>query len=197
MITGPVDQLTVVQKSLFYSLLKTQKIDGKSILELAKSPVESDKTKAIRGVKQMIKSILETEILKTDDKGNIQTIRHGEQLQDIANNSFFNMIPNKKDLEAAVQKNISKNIDKNPYRDFSLLAIGAKETDISKVEIKTLTEEQEATTTQTNEVQKIIESTEPDSVYPGRGLVMFDPDTNVLTSRGKAITIDSKTLTIH
>lgn len=55
--------------------------------------------------------------------------------------------------------------------------------DKSKVEVKELTADQEKVTKESKEVQKIIEETEPDLTYPGRGLVTFDPETNMLTSR--------------
>jgi hypothetical protein len=60
-----------------------------------------------------------------------------------------------------------------------------------------LTEGQEKVTEETNAVEKAIKATEPDIVYPGRGIVTFDPETNMLTSRGKKIKIDAEKLTIN
>ena len=57
--------------------------------------------------------------------------------------------------------------------------------DNDKITIKSLTSWQEQLTSQTKKIQQAIESTQPDSVYPGRGLVTFDPDTSELMSYGK------------
>ncbi|MEI6119442.1 MAG: hypothetical protein WCP92_10090 [bacterium] len=75
-ITGPVDQMTEMQKKLLYATIASKKIDGKTVVELAKSEDATEKAKAIRGVKQIVKSILESEILSIDDNENIKGIVH-------------------------------------------------------------------------------------------------------------------------
>ena len=183
-ITGPTDQMTEMQKGLFYAWLASQKIDGKTIIELAKSSDEIDKGKAIRAAKQIVKSILEAEILSVDDDWNIQDIRHGED------KTLIGII------QLSLTKRMKKNITDSVYFDASKYEIEETTTDDSKIEIKTLTEEQEKITAQTDEIQKAIESTEPDLVYPGRGLVTFDPEKNLLTSRWKSVEIDPTALKI-
>jgi hypothetical protein len=179
--------MTEIQKNLFYSVLGSRKIDGKSIIEFAKTADEKGKTKIIRTVKQIVKSILESEILDIDEQGNIKDIRKGEQqgavLSAIAGDSLI--------------KRLEKNIANTPYFDPSLHEIEEAKTDDSKIEIKTVTAGQEKVSEQTNEVQKVIEATDADTVYPGRGLVNFDPEKNVLTSRGKTIRINPDTLTLE
>jgi hypothetical protein len=76
-ITGPIELMTEEQRKLFYGAIQTKKIDGKTIIELAKSSVDTDKDKAIRAVKQIVKSILEAQMLSFDTKGNMIFISYG------------------------------------------------------------------------------------------------------------------------
>lgn len=184
-ITGPMDQLTDMQKKAFTKILASQKIEGKTIPQLAKSKDDIDKKKAIRGVKQIIKSILETEMLDIDEKGNITWINHGEQSEYVMRLMYWW-------LENRLKINVSDSI----YFDVSKYTIEATAVDMEKLQIKTLTWEQEKVTTQSDAIEKIIKETEPDLVYPGRWLVSFDPEKNVLSSRGKTIKIDPEKLSI-
>jgi len=140
-----------------------------------------EKKKAIRAVKQIVKSILEAEVLLFDAKWNIQNIWHGENAMNLA---------------LQLPKRLDTNVSKATYFDPSKYTMEETPTDDAKIVIKTLTEWQEKVTEETNEVEKAIKATEPDIAYPGRGLVTFDPETNMLTSRGKKIKIDSTKLTI-
>ena len=180
-ITGPMDQLTKDQKKSFDAVALSQKVEGKSITELAKSKDETERKKAIRAVKQIMKSILEAEVLLFDAEWNIKNIWHGE-----------NVI----NLTLQLPKRLDTNITKSTYFDASKYVIEETTPDNSKTTIKTLEEHQKKVTTETNEIEKIIQSTEPDLVYPGRWLVTFDPETNLLASRGKKIKIDSENMTL-
>jgi len=183
-IVAPIDQLTKIQKKSFDEAMKTHKIDGKTIPELAKSTREEDKEKAIRATKQIIKSIVECEVLRFDKQGNIVGIFQWETQE------------NKMSLELWLAARLDKNAANTAYFDPSKYEIEETKTDDSKIEIKTLDKNQEKTEKETNEVQKIIEATQPDLIYPGRGLVVFDPETNILTSWGKNTKIDAANLTI-
>lgn len=74
MLTGPTDQMSETQKQAFNTSLGTVKIGDKTVLELARSSDATDKKKAIRATKQIVKSILEAEVLRFDDQGNITGI---------------------------------------------------------------------------------------------------------------------------
>ncbi|MEI8008080.1 MAG: hypothetical protein WCI00_01145 [bacterium] len=52
------------------------KIDGKDIPTLAKSSEDADKKKAIWAVKQIVKSVLEAQVMGFDTQGNISSIVH-------------------------------------------------------------------------------------------------------------------------
>jgi len=52
------------------------KIDGKDIPTLAKSSEDADKKKAIWAVKQIVKSILEAQVVDFDTQGNITDVVH-------------------------------------------------------------------------------------------------------------------------
>ena len=84
------------------------------------------------------------------------------------------------------------------YFDTSSYTIDTKTTvDYDKVDIKPVTKEKEIAVTTTNEVQKTIEQTKSTSrVELGRWDIQFDPDTNLLKSRGKTTKIDSTKLTM-
>ena len=184
-LTGPTDQMTDIQKKAFYVVLGSQKIEGRTILELAKSTDKTDRNKAIRAVKQIVKSIMEGQILRFDEQGNINGIHQWESMENILSL-----------VSGWLAARLGKNIVKTTFFDASKYTIEKETVDYDKIKIKPLTQVQEKTTVQTNEVQKIIEATKPDLIYPGRGLVTFDPEKNVLTSRGKNIKIDSKKLAI-
>ncbi|MEI6774654.1 MAG: hypothetical protein WCL18_07940 [bacterium] len=95
-----------------------------------------------------------------------------------------------------LNKRLESNVGKSTYFDTSQYEIQQEPIDASTIQIKEITQKQEKTVTEVNDVEKIIQSTEPDLVYPGRGLVTFDPETNILTSRGKKIKMDAEKLNI-
>jgi hypothetical protein len=73
-ISGPIAQMTETQKRYFYSSLAKQKVGDKTILELAKSTDAVDKQKAIWATKQIVKSILEAEVVRFDAQDTITGI---------------------------------------------------------------------------------------------------------------------------
>ncbi len=199
----PIELMTETQRKVFAATLQSKKIDGKTITELAKSAKATDQAKAIWGAKQIFKSILEAEILTIDEKENITHIGHWENLlpvpsevTDAMNLKLLVPTMNEQLIAAASSKRLAKNITDDTFFDSTKYSPGGEAIDYDKIEIKSLTTDQEKTTTKTNEVQKIIEATRPNLAYPGRWLVTFDPETNLLTSRSKSTKIDSTTLKI-
>ncbi len=180
-IVLPADLLSTQQKKEYDELLPHQTIEGKGIVDLVKSANKVDQAKAIRWIKQIIKSILESQVLVIDDRGEIKEIGVGE---------------NPLGMWMQLQKRLDVNINRSTYFDVSRYTIETKPSDVSNVQIKEVTQPQEQVLTKTNEVEKIIQSTEPDLIYPGRWLVTFDPEKNLLTSRSKSIEIDSSNLKI-
>jgi len=189
-ISGPINLLSEDQRKEYYSIIQTEKVDGKSIEELTKSPEEKDQAKAIRATKQIVKSILEAEMLDIDDKGNIKNIYHGQS-------KFVDRAEVFTELLKWSRERMKVNLPAWWYFDESANKITANNIDYEKVGIRSVNKEKETTINKANEVQKEIENMQStDKIWLGRWNVIFDLETNLLTSRGKSIEIDSTTLKI-
>lgn len=186
-ITWPTDNLSDMQKDMFDTAVLTQKIDGKTITELAKSKEITDQNKAIRAVRQILKSIYEAQILRFDTDGVIANIGYGER-KDKLNKAIY-----QKNLE----NNLKVNLTNAKYFDASQYEIEEEQQNESEVEIKDLTKEQEEMVETIPEVVKIIKETNPDKTCPDRGVVLYDVETGMLTSRSKKIKLDTKALKIE
>lgn len=173
-------ELTEKQKSIFDAEVQKSPLKEKQIIQNISSPDPEKKKKAIWEMKQVIKSILEMELITYGKQGDIEGISHGEGILLINSDKY------KEKLKTLLAKNLAANM----YFDDSLFPIDKPVYDNSAIEIKTLTQWQESLTAQTKKIQKAIEATEPDIVYPGRGLVTFDPDTSKMTSYWKSTKIE-------
>ena len=84
-IAWPISNLTEVQQKFFKAIFWTLKYKGKLVKDLAKSSDGSEREKAFWVAKQVVKSILEAEILEVDAQGNIENIGFGEWVAAIKN----------------------------------------------------------------------------------------------------------------
>ena len=66
------------QKKIFYRILAEWKPRGKDILAMASPKTPKDNPKAIRAVKQIIKTMIEAQVVDFDEQGTITSIVHGE-----------------------------------------------------------------------------------------------------------------------
>jgi hypothetical protein len=64
------------QKKIFYRILGEWKPRGKDILAMASSKNSDDNAKAIRSVKQIVKSMIEAQVVDFDEQGAIKSIMH-------------------------------------------------------------------------------------------------------------------------
>jgi len=186
------------QKKIFIAALGRYKIDGKDIPTLAKSSEDADKKKAIWAVKQIVKSVLEAQVMGFDTQGNISSIVHWERKWFEYKRLFKKEERNRlEQIEKVVDARVAINADIKAYFDESSVKIDTKAVDANKVKIKPVSKENETTIITTNEVQKTIEKTNStDKIWLGRWSIKFDPETNLLTSWDKTTKIDATKLMI-
>ncbi|MEI7919075.1 MAG: hypothetical protein WCH65_02420 [bacterium] len=77
-LVGPMDKISDRQRKAFFQVLTKWKPRNKDILSLAKSSEKDDQDKAIWAAKQIIKSILETQVVYFNTEGKPIIIGHGE-----------------------------------------------------------------------------------------------------------------------
>ena len=89
LIVWPTQLLSPIQSKAFFALLTQWKPRGVSLMDMAKSPKEDDQNKAIWWVQQIVKSLLEVQVLNFDANGNLfGTIDIGEhKLYELALNN--------------------------------------------------------------------------------------------------------------
>lgn len=173
-VTEMLNTLTEKQRKLYNEILQKNNL-GKQIAQDMAGTDPEKKNKAIWQIKQVIKSIVENEILIFGKQGDIEGISFGESGFLVRESTY------KKWLDILLAKNLTK----SKYFDASQFLLETPMLDNDKITIKSLTSWQEQLISQTKKIQQAIESTEPDIVYPARGLVTFDPDTSELMSYGK------------
>lgn len=219
-IEGIDDILSELQKEIFLDLIASEKIDGKTITELAKSTDNGDQKKAIRAVKQIIKSILEWQSLGYYKDGEEYVIYTGDQKfelygakevvdsEPIAGNSDIPMSSWSGEVikEAETEKEaymrfakerIAVNLDLQKYVSEEDQPIALKKKiDVNKVTIERISVKETETTTKANKVQETIENTPADGVYMGRKNIIYNPETNKLESYSRETLIDPDTLKI-
>ena len=78
LIIGSMDVLSEMQRKIFLQILTTWKPRGKDIILLAKSWEKTDQDKAIWAVKQITKSMIESQVLYFNTEGKTIGIGHGE-----------------------------------------------------------------------------------------------------------------------
>lgn len=89
-IVWPTQLLSPLQSKGFFALLSQWKPRGVSLVDMAKSAKEDEQNKAIWAVQQIVKSILEVQVVDFDAQGDISRIAIGEE------KLFWAFIDNKK-----------------------------------------------------------------------------------------------------
>ncbi len=194
---------------VFDELFKEQKIDEKTIPELAKSPDAEDQKKAIRATKQLIKSILEWCTLtypvgwgkdakfNSINTGQLKTFLYWWKDAD-GRDKFETASWRRTAYKEFAQKRIEINLDPDQYVSEQENPIELKKkVDISKVTIERISVKETEVTTKASKIQEFIENTPADEwVYMGRKSIIYNTETNMLESYSRFTLIDPDKLMI-
>lgn len=179
------------QQAVVSKAIKEEKIDGKTIAELAKD--ELSRPTALRAVKQLITSVLEIWFLEINGNDDITDVylknhKYGEHnnheshpTEEQINEYFY----------AMVHQRFISNQKKSPIFDPLQHEISPRKIDIDVIKISTLTPQQAAISQKVIDIQKIIEKNKEDKyVWIDRWNIIFEIEKGTIASRWTSTAID-------
>ena len=169
------------ETKLFQTTIKSRKLRGKTIVELASSKDEGEKKKGLWWAQQVLRTLLEWRTLSLNETtGKIENIHSG--WSSISLDKY--------------EKQLTNNLDEKKYIDLTDLNQVALPT-VWESTIKTLGDKEEKAHNTSLDVTKQIEGTLANVVRQDqRGNVLYDDKKNTITSRSKSIEIDPVALKI-
>ena len=184
--------LTEDESKIFYKVVASEKVFGKTIADLVKSSSADEQAKWYRWAKQVLKTILEIKTLKLNDSFAIEGIYTAQYAM-----SILESIQKLSGVQKVRQLLLSNLDEKKFFVPPEITGANITKKSLDELKIMPVTDTDTQTMNAAKAVSNVIETTLANVVRQGkRGELLFDPETKKLTSRSRSIEIDPTTLKI-